>query len=450
MIRSRGARGLSGDGFVFIPEYDDASAQSQTFAMWLLLVGILLIPASLNIHLSGDGFKFTPGRAAIALLLLPSLFVLFRRSRHFIASDLFIFLTSSWMVLSRFPEDGLNQSAAAAALELFGGYFAGRAFFYGPPALKDFLRIFKIVIFCVISIAVLDPLFKQNIVQVAVSIVTQTPVPVPNQERFGIVRAASTIEMAELYGTVCCVAGSIFLFLESNRGARYFWAGFAFFGCLLSLSSGPILAFAIIIASYLYDQLLSAYSWRWKLVTAALALFLLILSLVTERPVSWLLSHLTLDASTGYFRLYVFQYIAQHINASPFVGYGFGSIGDDEFLSNVTVDCVWLVTAMRYGIPMGVLLFLANLTAYTSLGSRSRARAADRFMTKAATGFTQVLIVFMLIGITVHFWNSTWMLWAVCIGIRGSIKEWQRYATSAAVNHSHSQSPFPARRFAHG
>ena len=448
MSRSRGVRSVSSDGFVSVLEYEGGSTQSQTFPMWLLLTGLLLIPASLNIHLSGDGLKFTPGRAVLALLLLPSLLMLFRRSRHFIASDLFVFLASTWMVGSRLPYDGLNHSAAAAALELFGGYFAGRAYFYGPRALKDFLRIFKVAIFLVVSIAVLDPLFRQNVVQVAVSIITQTPVPIPNQERFGIIRAASTIEMAELYGTVCCAAGSIFLFLESNRSARLFWAGLAFFGCLLSLSSGPILAFAIIIASYMYDLLLRQYSWRWKLVTAALALFLLLLSIVTQRPVSWLLSHLTLDPSTGYFRLYVFDYIAQQINASPLVGYGFGSVGDDAFLSNVSVDSVWLVTGMRYGIPMVVLLFLANLTAYASLVTRGRRRIADPFMARAATGFTQVIIVFMLVGITVHFWNATWMLWMVCLGIRGSIKEWQRYGTPAMVNQS--RLPVPAPRLALG
>jgi O-antigen ligase len=219
-------------------------------------------------------------------------------------------------------------------------------------------------------------------------------------------------------------------------------------GCILSLSSGPILAFAIIISTYVCDLLLGRYSWRWKLVGAILALFLLVLSIVTERPVSWILSHLTLDASTGYFRLYVFQYIYQQINESPLVGYGFGSIGDDEFLSNVTVDCVWLVNAMRYGFPMVVLFFLANLTAYTSLISSGRRRGTDPFVAKAATGFTLTITAFMLVGITVHFWNATWMFWAVCIGIRGSIKEWQRHGSPVTVNHS--RLPLSPPRLAHG
>jgi hypothetical protein len=426
MSRSRSAKRASRDDFVSILEYENIP-QSQTFPMWLLLIGILLIPAGLNIHLSGDGLKFTPGRAAIALLLLPSLSILFRPSRHVIAADVFVFLASLWMVGSRIPYDGLNQSAMASTIELFGGYFVGRAYFYGPPALTNFLRIFKVIIFLVISIAVLDPLLGLNVVQTAVAMIAQTPVSISNQERFGIVRAASTIEMAELYGTVCCVAGSIFLFMESSKSAKCFWTGLSFFGCILSLSSGPLLAFTIIISFFVYDRVFSRYAWRWKLITAILALFLLIVSVVTNRPISWVLSHLTLDASTGYFRMYVFDYMFQQIALSPLVGYGFSSVGGDEFLSTVTVDSVWLVCAIRYGIPMIGFFLCANLASFMSLTSRSRSRSIEPFMTEAATGFTQTVIAFMLIGITVHFWNATWMLWAVCIGIRGSIKEWQRY-----------------------
>jgi hypothetical protein len=403
------------------------SVQPRTAAMWLLLIGILVIPAGLDIHLSGDGLKFTPGRAIITLLLAPALAIMARPPRRFIASDLFMLLTALWMVGSRVPDDGLNQSAVASALELFGGYFVGRAFFYGPLALAAFLRIFKVVIFLVIMIAVLDPLFGENVAQTIVAMVVNTPGGVPNQTRFDIIRAASTIEMAELYGTVCCVAGSMFLYLETLKGAKVRWAGFAFFGCVLSLSSGPLLAFAIVVSFFFYDHFLQSYTGRWRAVAIALVLFLVAVFASTNRPISWLVAHMTLDPTTAYFRLYVFDYVLESIKLEPLVGYGIGPIGNDEFLSTTTVDCVWLVNAARYGVPMIAFFFCANLMAFISFGSKVRSDRVDEFMTKAGTGFTQAIVTFMLVGITVHFWNATWMLWAVCLGIRGSIKEWHRH-----------------------
>jgi hypothetical protein len=131
---------------------------------------------------------------------------------------------------------------------------------------------------------------------------------------------------------------------------------------------------------------------------------------------------MTLDPSTAYFRMYVFDYTLQQISLSPLVGYGFGAIGDDEFPSTVTVDSVWLVCAARYGIPMIGFFVCANLMSFMNLTSRSRSGSIDEFMTKAATGFTQTIMTFMLVGLTVHFWNATWMLWAVLLELEARLR----------------------------
>jgi succinate dehydrogenase hydrophobic anchor subunit len=421
------ANGAFHTGFVPAIKYEHRITRpSPAFPMWLLLTAILLIPASLQVHLSGDGFKFTPGRAAIVLLFLPALWTFFRSSRKLVASDLFVLLTAAWMIGSRLPDDGLNPSAVAAVIEFLGGYAIGRAYFHGPQALKRFLRIFKILTFLVVMVAVLDQLFQQNIAETIVAMIMQTARK-PVQFRFGIIRAASTIEMAELYGTFCCVAGSLFLFLEKNRVRRYSWAGLSFFGCVLALSSGPLLVFVIIVSFYAYEELFCQYAIRWKIINCLLLLFIALIFILSEHPFRWIISHMTLDPATGYFRLYVFDYVFDQISLAPFVGQGFGPIGDDEFLSTTTVDNVWLVCASRYGVPMIAFFFLTNLAAIARLRSTSRHGRTDPFMMRAATGFTQVLMTFMLVGLTVHFWNATWQLWAVCIGIRCSIKEWLQH-----------------------
>jgi hypothetical protein len=428
-IRPRFAAGTRPQGFAPPLARKDPAVKSGAFPVWFLLTAILLIPASLNVHLAGDGLKFTPGRAAITLLFLPGLVMFLRARRRIIGADVFIFLTSVWMIGSRIPEDGLNPSAVAAVIELFGGYLLGRAYVYGPFALKRFLRIFKIVTFLVISMAVLDPLFSANVVMAAADIIVANPFYTVPQYRGGIARAVSTMEMAELYGTFCVAATSIFLFLETKPPTRYLWAAFGSFGCILSLSSGPLLALIMVICFYLYDHLLGGLAWRWKLINTIFLLFLLAVFSLTAKPLSWLVSHFTLDPSTGYFRIYVFDYISDQISLKPLTGYGFGPIGDDDFLSVTTVDNVWLVCAARYGIPMIILFLLANVTTFMSFAKGGQ-RDVDPFMVKAATGFTQVIMVFTLVGLSVHFWNAAWQFWAVCIGIRASIKEWrarQRY-----------------------
>jgi hypothetical protein len=412
------------------PRNAGRSRPPNTFATWLLLTGIVLIPSSLAIHLSGDGFKFTPGRAAIALLFLPALSKLLRPGRHFLLSDILVFFTAAWMIGSRFQDDGLNASAVAEVIELMGGYVVARAYFFGRPALQDFMRAFKILTAIVIILASLEPFAGRNVVTAVTSTLFHTDV-FGTQYRYGIVRAQSTIEDSELYGTLCCIAGALCLYLEPAGVRRFLWVSFCFFGCLLSISSGPIAAFGIVVATHLYDRVLKQFTWRWKAYGMAVGGFVAGVYLIASKPTSWLISHMTLDPQTGFFRLYVFDYMFEHIAIFPFKGWGFVPIGSDEFLSQVTVDSVWIVCALRFGIPMIVFLLLSNIATFFPTTPRLRGNKRDPQVDNAGTGFTFALVCFMGIGLTVHFWNAIWMLWAVCLGVRGAIKESQLHVANS-------------------
>jgi len=183
------------------------------------------------------------------------------------------------MIGSRIPDDGLHASAVAEVIELFGGYIVARHIFFGRPALQDFMRVFKALIVIVILLASLEPLART-------SSLFHTPVN-ETQLRGGIARAQSTIEDAELFGTLCCVAAALFIYMEPNGVREYLRVGFCFFGCLLAISAGPLLTFVIVIATYVYDQKLRRISWRWKAYVATVAAFITVVSLVVKHPISW-------------------------------------------------------------------------------------------------------------------------------------------------------------------
>jgi hypothetical protein len=404
-------------------------SRSSSFPAWLLLSGILLIPSTITIHLSGDGFKFTTGRAAITLLLVPALIKLSQRGRHLIFSDLFVFLTCAWMIGSRFQEDGLDTSAVAETIELMGGYIVSRAFFSGASALREFMRVFKIVMLIVILLGALDTLSGINVITSITKELTDHPDW--TQYRGSFVRAQSTIEDAELYGTLCCVAGALFLYTEQTNVKKLMWTCFCFFGCLQALSSGPLMMFAIMLATFTYYIIFKGLSVRWKVYTVTMAMALIVVNFSSQHPVDWIVTHLTLDPSTGYFRMYAFDYAFSLIGQHPWVGWGFAPAGDDEFLSHMSVDSVWIVCALRFGNPMIILLFLANVGTFWPI-SRRKGQVPESYIDNSGTAFTCGIWSFMLIGLTVHYWNSIWMLWAVYMGIRGSVKEsqiWPRTVT---------------------
>ena len=129
-----------------------------------------------------------------------------------------------------------------------GGYIVARAYFFGRLELQYFMRVLKTLIVIVILLASLEPLAGRNVVTAITSTLFHTPVA-ETQFRFGIARAQSTIEDFELYGTLCCVAGCLCLYIGPTGVRRFVWVGFCFFGCLLSISSGPLLVFALVVAT---------------------------------------------------------------------------------------------------------------------------------------------------------------------------------------------------------
>jgi O-antigen ligase len=228
--------------------------------------------------------------------------------------------------------------------------------------------------------------------------------------RAGLRRAISTFDHPILYGIFCSMTAAIVLYSTANGVKRWCWAGFCFFGGLLSLSSAAVMAIAIVVSGYAYDRLT-----RRILLWTGVAVFLTIVIAVTNNPLSWLLSHVTIDPTTGFYRLLIWDAVSAQVWQAPLTGAGFVTFG--YYLLDRTVDSVWLVTSLHYGLPVTFLLIALNFSAWL--------RVPGRPSLNVQRGFTVVCVVFLLTGLTVHFWNYMWTFWGVCIGVRASLREWQ-------------------------
>jgi hypothetical protein len=207
--------------------------------------------------------------------------------------------------------------------------------------------------------------------------------------------------------------------------SRIFWTGLSFFGCALSLSSAPFLSCCIALALYAYDLLLKKSPERWRALLFVLVVSILVVFAVADHPIGWIVSHLTLDPVSGYFRMLIWDAAIPKILDSPFTGYAFGPLSDD--ILDTTVDAVWLVFALRFGIPMIFFLALTNLASFLPARRGSGYTSEDPRLPDLRTGFTIVIMLFMFTGLTVHYWNYMWIFWGVCIGIRASLRELLMY-----------------------
>jgi O-antigen ligase len=257
-----------------------------------------------------------------------------------------------------------------------------------------------------------------------------------------------------MFGTICATSAALLAYSEQRINQRAFFFSVCTLGVLLTVSSAPLLALLIVITIYAYDTLLSAYPWRWLVLRTALISGIIAVFVISNNPVSWFVAHMTLEPQTGYYRIAQTYHATAIIADSPWVGYGFGAIGDpDEVLDQAGWDCVWLVVSVRHGIPAALLLFAVNIAAFARFSRKLRRGPPDPYLQNMQTAFTLVLMVYCFVGLTVHFWLSTWLFWGVCAGIRASLKEhdfyglgWQSPARSRPPVTSGFRSPSPIHR----
>jgi hypothetical protein len=237
--------------------------------------------------------------------------------------------------------------------------------------------------------------------------------------RNGMVRANSSFDHAILFGLFCALTIPVFLYRERSWIRRGI-VGVCFLGARLALTSAALMVSAIMVTVFLYDQLLQRSLWRWKAIWVVALIAILVVVLVSQNPLDWILNHLTLDPQTGYYRMMIWNVGLGYVAQSPLIGYSYRPFNTNILLS---VDSVWLLETLRFGIPMLVLFLFANVTSLLPNGGSSRNVPLDEDAVRMRRAFTLVLVGFMFGGLTVHFWNFMWMFWGLCIGIRASLKE---------------------------
>jgi hypothetical protein len=374
-----------------------------------------------------------PGRVAMILLFVPALYALLQKQRRLLASDLLAFALAAWLVIVSFAAEDTDsiKSAIIEAIEFFGAYLIARAYVLGPASLATFIRILKPITIVVILLALMDTLSGRSITMEATGSLFGGYVGAPIDTRsvfgFELVRAQATFDHPILYGTFCALAAAVFLYSEPTPIGRIIYYGLCLFGCLLAASSAPLMSLAIVTAVYFYDRMMMRYSWRWKALWLTIAAAIGAAFLIANYPISWIIAHFTFDPASGYYRVMIWEIAAAQIALSPLTGFGF-ALFDDPVL-DTSVDSIWLVVALRFGLPTVGLLLLANIAACV----RSWPRSINPYMNNMRTGFSVIIVMFLFTGLTVHYWNALWMFWGLCLGVRASINEYSDYEASRSL-----------------
>jgi len=130
-----------------------------------------------------------------------------------------------------------------------------------------------------------------------------------------------------------------------------------------------------------------------------------------------ILSHVTFDSSTLYYRADIFKYGMENVWAHPIFGIGLNDWQRPEWMLDPTVDNFWLLTSMRHGIP--AFLFLATAVVVLLVG---KGNAASQNIRGLRTGISICIVATAFAGTTVHFWGPLLTHLAFLLGMAATLK----------------------------
>jgi hypothetical protein len=369
----------------------------------------------------------------VLLVLTPVLVVRFVRvlaagRYRFVLSDPLVLLTGVWIILALASMDGLQAGlnhAGPIALEFCIGYMAARFLLSEHGEAVSFVNFLCWAIAAVGLLGLLDTLTHSYFLHALTGALfgdetglLGDKIAEGGDERLGLLRATSTLEHPILFGITCALG--LLLAASVQIRARRFVVLACGLGVFLSLSAAPLQAVLVALGLLTYNRILVTIRYRWIALIALAAAGVIIVFNVFNDPFGFIFSHFVFDTGSAWFRIWEWTMASAAVAQSPW--FGLGWVIPESHGIPWTVDSIWLLWALTFGIPGSVLLALSMIGAASrpTNGPRVRLTTAE-----AKLGTTLGIFIFLIIflGFTVDFFGSAWILIPLLVGTRAHLGE---------------------------
>ena len=339
---------------------------------------------------------------------------------RFVASDLFVPLAAIWMFVGPAVTSGFDDALAHSgpiALEYLIAYMSTRVFLSGDDAALRFVGLLCFVISIVVIVALLDPINGSYATRELFGKFSGFVDIRYNEDsyRVGLLRATGPLEHPILFGYTCAFGLIIAVAVEIRR--RIFCITACAVGCLICFSSGPELSTILGLGLLLYSRKFAGLPHKWVMLSIMPICAVLWFFMATGTPFGHLFELMTIDPTTAYYRLYIWNSVGPAILQSPFF-----AVLEGTYDYAGSVNSVWLVLSLTYGMPCAILVALSMIGSCSlpTNGRRVRLSNEDERL-GTALGIVIFLMIFM--GFTTHFWGAVWILVSLLLGARAHLGE---------------------------
>lgn len=366
----------------------------------------------------------------ILVLIGPFLAVqwLMGRFGKWLAPDLLILVYSFWMLVCLAANGQSNQLiewGGSQIIDTFFAYLLGRAAIRNRKDFYYFSRILLWVLIFLLPFAFLEsttgrvilitffdslPMFEGHNIVVG-----------HHDPRWGLLRAQTGSAHPILYGVLCSMGfsfGILALAYAPSKPSfmkRMMLTSGSYLGVFFSLSSGAFAALGVQILLLLYGWFLRGWRMRWKAMASFIAIFYVLVALISDRPPALTIGRLiSFSPSTAFNRYMIWQFGSAEVNRNPIFGMGNFVEWQRAAWMPLSVDNLWLVTAMRFGLVgigllMGAIAYVLYKLVRTNLSE-------DREMSAIRDAIVFTLISLVVAYGTVFAWHIQWSLLLMVLG----------------------------------
>lgn len=402
--------------------------QSKSVAIWpmVLVIYATLLPREISIHL-GENFIYMD-RLALAIAMPFVALHLWRGTIKFVLPDWLILFLGIWMVVALWQVHGAERalvSGLSFAFDAVAGYYLARITFRSLDDMRRVLICCAPAFFLAgLSLAaeslshtlIVRPFFARMFGGLHYSSGTDNiDTVIEVQIRYGLMRAYGPwihpIEAGLHMATLLAI-----YWKSGIRGWPLWLALFAVGTAIFTVSSAALLTLILSIGMLVYDWLTrKVRELSWPPVFFAVAFLILAMSIFSKSgPVGLFIRFATLDPSTGYFRVAIWQFASLSALAHPWFGIGFNAYNRPEWMFTSSIDTHWLLYAVRFGLPAVAALLLACLSA---LGGLIRAeKMANRADAGFYRGIAMSLGLLIVMGFSVAYQGGTLTWFTILLG----------------------------------
>lgn len=355
-----------------------------------LLLALYAISVTWPIKFQLGPLYITFSRIMLLALLVPMILrILSGRYGGIKPPDILVMVFGLWAYVCMGVNHGFISSIESSGMffvETVGAYYFGRVFLRSLQDFYVFVRYMIIsllisVPFGTVEMFTGEPLMLDLLRQV-------NPLPgifvfaptIDYEPRLGLHRVQYTLQHPIFYGIMCASFVAV-CFKVMTRGEslskQIFWGAVVIYTTFMGLSSAGWLSALMQIGFVVYERFTRWFKPRWKIIALGFLTFYILLSLAsTKDPITYLATKFTLNSHTAWIRIHIYDYGWDNVVANPIFGLGMNDWLRPHWLL-ASVDSLWLLTAMRFGLPGAIFLSLTILIPIFAVGRAKTKQGSD-------------------------------------------------------------------------